>query len=81
MLNAAQQAKDDFMMVTCVAREAVGLSQAFLANAMGGGVRPEDAAAGAFPSQAKTMLNHYSGGSGRLTDGSAISASSGWHGK
>jgi hypothetical protein len=52
MLKAAQQAKDNFMMVTCVAREAVGLSQAFLTNVMGGGVCP----AGAFPSQAETTL-------------------------
>jgi hypothetical protein len=71
MLKAAQQAKDKCMMVTCVAREAVGLSQAFLTNAMGSGVRP----AGAFPSQAKTRLNHYSSGSGRSTDKSATSAS------
>jgi hypothetical protein len=65
------------MTVTCVAREAVGLYQAFPTNAMGGGVCP----AGAFPSQAKRMLNRYSGGSGHSTDGSATSASGGGHSK
>jgi hypothetical protein len=71
MLKAAQQARDNFMMVTCVAREAVGLSQAFLTNATGGGVHP----AGAFLSQAKTTLNCYSGGGGCSTDGLTTSAS------
>jgi hypothetical protein len=33
MLQAAQQAEDDFLTVTRVAREAVGLSQAFSATA------------------------------------------------
>jgi hypothetical protein len=41
------------MMVTRVAREAVGLSQAFPTIAMGSGVRPT----GAFLSQAETTLN------------------------
>jgi hypothetical protein len=77
MLKAAQQAKDDFMMVTRVAHEAVGLSQAFLTNATSGGVRP----AGVFLSQAETMLNRYSGGSGHSTDGSATSVSGGGRGK
>jgi hypothetical protein len=81
MLKATRQAKDNFMTVTYVAREAVGLSQAFLTNAMGGGVPPAGAAAGAFLSQPKTMLNRYSGGSGHSTDGSATSASSGGHGR
>jgi hypothetical protein len=45
------------MKVTRVASEAVGLSQAFPANAIGGGVRPAGATAGAFLSQAKTTLN------------------------
>jgi hypothetical protein len=54
MLKSAQQAKDNFMTVTHVAREAMGLSQAFPANATGGGVRPAGATASAFPSQAKT---------------------------
>jgi hypothetical protein len=57
MLKATQQAKDNFMTVTRVAREAVGLSQAFPAKGRG-------ATAGAFPSQAKTTLNRYSSGSG-----------------
>jgi hypothetical protein len=77
MLKAAKQAKDDFMMVTLVAHEAVGLSQAFPTNTTGIGVRPT----GAFPSQAKTMLNRYFGGSGRSTDGSATSASGGGRSK
>jgi hypothetical protein len=77
MLKAAQQAKKNFMTVTCVAREAVGFSQAFTTNAMGGGVRLADA----FSIQAETMLIRYSGGSGHSTDGLATSASDGGHGK
>jgi hypothetical protein len=50
ILKASRQAKDSFMAVTCVAHEAVGLSQAFPANAMGGGIRPTGDEAGAFPS-------------------------------
>jgi hypothetical protein len=57
MLKAAQQAEENFMTVTRVAPEAVGLSQAFPANAIGGGVYPAGATAGAFLSQAKTTLN------------------------
>jgi hypothetical protein len=77
MLKAAQQAEDNSMMVTCVALEAVGLSQAFLTKVTGGGVRP----AGAFPIQAETMLNRYYGGSGHSTDGSATSALGGGRSK
>jgi hypothetical protein len=69
------------MAVTCVARKAMRLSQAFPTKAMGSGVRPAGAAAGAFPSQAEIMLNRYSGGSGHLTDGSATSALNGGRGK
>jgi hypothetical protein len=77
MLKGTQQAKDNFMMVTHVSRVAIGLSQAFPTNAIGGGVCP----AGAFPSQAETALNCYSGASGRSTDGSATSALGGGRSK
>ncbi len=68
MLQAAQQAEDDFLTVTCVARKAVGLSQAFPATATGGVGNQETA--GAFPSQAETTLTRYSGGGGYSADGS-----------
>ena len=71
MLQAAQHAKDDFLTVTRVARKAVGLSQAFSATATGG--VGNQATAGAYPSQAKTTLNCYSGGGGYSTDGSTPS--------
>ena len=72
MLQAAQQAKDDFLTVTHVAREAVGLSQAFSATTTGGDLGNQ-ATAGAYPSQAETTLTRYSGGGGYSTDGSTPS--------
>ncbi len=59
MLQAAQQAEDDLHVVQRVAREAVGMSQAFHASTTGG----VPIAAGAFPSQAKKTLTRYSGDS------------------
>jgi hypothetical protein len=56
MLQAAQQAEDDLHAVQRVAREAVGMSQAFHAGATGG----IQTVAGAFPSQAETTLMRYS---------------------
>jgi hypothetical protein len=56
MLQAAQQAKDNLHAIQCIAREAVGMSQAFNASATGG-LQP---VAGAFPSQAETTLTRYS---------------------
>ncbi len=56
MLQAAQQAEDDLHAVQRVAREVVGMSQAFHAGATGG----LQTVAGDFPSQAKTMLTCYS---------------------
>jgi hypothetical protein len=51
MLQATQQAEDDFLMITRVSREAVGLSQAFHASAKGGG-----SPVSAYPSQAETTM-------------------------
>jgi hypothetical protein len=68
------------MTITHVARGAVEISQAFPTIKMDGGVHPAGAAAGALPSQAKTMFNRCSSSSGCLTDGSATSASSGGYG-
>ncbi len=76
-LQAAQQAEDDFLTVTHVACEATSLSQAFLAAAAGG--VGTQGTAGAYPSQAKTILTQYSGGRGYSTDGST--ASGGGEGK
>ena len=66
LLQAAQQAKDDFLTVTRVARKAVGLSQAFSATTTGG--VGNQATAGAYPSQAETTLTRYSGGGGYSTE-------------
>ena len=56
MLQAAQQAEDDLLAVQHVAREAMGLSQAFYAGAAAGGA---PTIAGAYPSQAKQTLRCY----------------------
>jgi hypothetical protein len=56
MLQAAQQAEDNLHAIQCIAREAVGMSQAFHASATGG----LQTIAGAFPSQAATTLACYS---------------------
>ena len=72
MLQAAQQAEDDFLTVTRIARKAVGLSQAFSATTTGGDLGNQ-ATAGAYPSQAETTLTRYSGGGGYSTDGSTPS--------
>jgi hypothetical protein len=68
MLLAAQQAEDKYALTQRIAREAIGLSQAFTAGAVPGG----PALAPAFPSQAETMLTRYApgGGSGYSTDSS-----------
>jgi hypothetical protein len=55
MLQATQQAKDDHA-IQRIAREAVGMSQAFHASATGG----LQTAASAFPSQAEKTLTRYS---------------------
>ncbi len=67
MLQAAQQAEDDLHAVQRVAREAVGMSQAFHASATGG----VPIAAGAFPSQAEKTLTCYSGDSWSPAAGNA----------
>ncbi len=56
MLQAAQQAEDNLHAVQRIAREVVGMSQAFHASATGG----IQTVAGAFPSQAETTLTRYS---------------------
>jgi hypothetical protein len=71
MLQAAQQAEDDLASVQRVAREAVGLSQAFVSSG-------SSVASTAFPSQAEKTLAKYSyQGSGASTDGSRASESAG----
>ncbi len=67
MLQATQQAKDDLVSVQCVAREAVGLSQAFVSGG-------SSVAAAAYPSHAERTLARYSSpGSGMSVDGSKAS--------
>jgi hypothetical protein len=69
MLQAAQQAKDNLLTVQRVAREALGMSQAFHAGTVLGGTPPT---AGVYPSQAEKTLTRYS-----LDGGSAAASSSG----
>jgi hypothetical protein len=56
MLKAAQQAEDDFTSMQCIARNAIGLSQAFPAIAHATGSNQ----AMALPSQAEMTLSRYS---------------------
>jgi hypothetical protein len=72
MLQAAQQAEDDFLMITRVSHEAVGLSQAFHASVKGGG-----SPVSAYPNQAETTMRQYAPSGGHLTDGSAATTPSG----
>ncbi len=67
MLKAAQQAKDDFTSTQPIARNAIGLSQAFpvIGHATGSNQ------ALALPSQAKTTLSRYSPRGGRSTEPAA----------
>ncbi len=77
MLQAAQQAEDDYDLTQRIARKAIGLSQAFTAGAMTGG----PPLAPAFPNQAETTLARYlPGGSGYSTDGSRVTDRSGGQG-
>jgi hypothetical protein len=73
MLQAAQQAEDDYGSTQRIAREAIGLSQAFPVGAKPGGpVR-----ASAFPSQSETTLTRYAqGGGGYSTDSTRSTAGS-----
>jgi hypothetical protein len=66
MLQAAQQAEDDLLAVQRIAREAMGLSQAFHAGAVAGGATQ---IVGAYPSQAEQTLRRYpqEGGQGPST--------------
>jgi hypothetical protein len=80
MLQAAQQAKDDLLAVQRVAREAMGLSQAFHAGAT---AAVATSVVGAYPSQAEQTLHCYpqEGGQGAgIPTGSCGSPSSqrGW---
>ena len=70
MLQAAQTAKDDFLMITRVLHEAVGHSQAFLTTSPGGG-DSSNPIVGAYPSQAEDTMRRYAPGGGHSTDGSA----------
>jgi hypothetical protein len=60
-LQAAQQAEDDFLTITWISHEAVGLSQAFVAALPGGGGNGTPTV-GAYPSQAKTTMQCYAQG-------------------
>jgi hypothetical protein len=70
MLKAAQSAEDDLIATQRIAREAVGLSQGFLANSQGGGGL-KSPTIGAYPSQAEDTMRRYAPGGGQSTDGSA----------
>ena len=70
MLQAAQTAEDDFLMITRVSREAVGLSQAFVTTHPGRG-GSSNSIIGAYPSQAEDTMRRYATGSGHSTNGSA----------
>jgi len=61
MLKAAQQAEDDFTSTQRIARDAIGLSQAFATNVQPTGSHQ----ALALPSQAETTLGRYSPRGGR----------------
>jgi hypothetical protein len=66
----AQTAEDDFLMITRVSREAVGLSQAFATSSPGQG-SSSNSIVGTYPSQAEDTMRCYATGSGHLTNGSA----------
>jgi hypothetical protein len=55
MLQAAQIAEDDFLMITWVSREAVGLSQGFIGNSPSGR-GTSNSIIGAYPSQAEDTM-------------------------
>jgi hypothetical protein len=67
MLKAAQQAEDAFTLMQCIARDAIGLSQAFpvIGHATGSNQ------ALALPSQAETTLSRYSPRGGCSTKSAA----------
>ena len=70
MLKAAQSAEDDLIATQRIAREAVGLSQAFHANSQGrGGLK--NPIVGVYPSQTEDTIQRYASGGGQSTDGSA----------
>jgi hypothetical protein len=76
MLQAAQQAEDNYGLTQHIAREVIGLSQAFTAGAVtrGSPLTPP------FPIQAETTLVRYLVGSGYSTDGSWVTDRSGGQG-
>jgi hypothetical protein len=55
MLQVAQMAKEDFLLITRVSRKTVGLSQAFLSNSPGGG-GSSNPIISAYPSQAEDTM-------------------------
>jgi hypothetical protein len=67
MLQAAQQAEDNFTLAQPIARNAIGLSQAF--PAIGHATGSNQALA--LPSQAKTTFSWYSPRGGRSTESAA----------
>ncbi len=70
MLQAAQTAEDDFLVIRRVSHEAVGLTQAFIATSPGRG-GSGNPIIGAYPSQAEDTMRRYAPGGGHLTNGSA----------
>jgi hypothetical protein len=80
MLQAAQIAEDDFLMITRVSREAVGLSQAFHATLPSGGGKGNPII-GAYPSQAELTMQRYAPSGGQSTDGSANTPTGGGQGR
>ena len=72
MLQAAQMAEDNSLMIMRVSHEAVtvSLSQAFLSN-LPSGRGSSNPIVGAYPSQAEYTMRRYAPGSGHSTDGSA----------
>jgi len=80
MLQAAQIAEDNFLMIMRVSPEAVGLSQAFIGNSPSGrGTR--NSIIGAYPSQAKDTMHRYAPGGGHSNDGSASTHTGEKHGR
>jgi hypothetical protein len=79
VLQAAQLAKVDFLMITRVSREAVSLSQAFLRKLPGGG-GPINPGVGVYASQAEDTMRRYARGGGHSTDRPATTPTGERHG-
>ena len=71
MLQATQMAEDNFLLITRVSHEAVGLSLAFLSHLPGGGGF-SNPIIGVYPSQAEDTMRRYASGNGHSTTGPPI---------